>query len=38
VNELRPTRRALAWTVSITVVALLFLNSMMAKDFLYIDF
>jgi len=38
VNEFRPTGRALAWAVSITVVALLFLNSMITKDFLYIDF
>jgi D-alanyl-lipoteichoic acid acyltransferase DltB (MBOAT superfamily) len=38
VNEFRPTGRALALVVAITVVALLFLNSMVTKDFLYIDF
>jgi alginate O-acetyltransferase complex protein AlgI len=37
-KEFEPRLRTLAWTVSLTIVSLLFLNSITAKDFLYIDF
>jgi alginate O-acetyltransferase complex protein AlgI len=37
-KEFRPSVRGLAWTVAASLLALLFLNSMTAKEFLYIDF
>jgi hypothetical protein len=38
VKEFRPSLPRLAFAVCLTIVSLLFLNSMIAKDFLYIDF
>jgi D-alanyl-lipoteichoic acid acyltransferase DltB (MBOAT superfamily) len=38
VKEFRPSLPRLAFAVCLTLVSLLFLNSMIAKDFLYIDF
>jgi alginate O-acetyltransferase complex protein AlgI len=38
VKEFKPDLPRLAFAVCVTVVSLLFLNSMIAKDFLYIDF
>jgi len=37
-KEFEPKLRTLVWAVSLTIVSLLFLNSVTAKDFLYIDF
>jgi hypothetical protein len=37
-KEFRPSVSRLAWTVAASLLALLFLNSMTAREFLYIDF